>query len=351
VYAATHRNGTLGAIKVLHPELCHNAALKRRFLREGYLANKVGHPGAVRVLDDDATDDGIVYLVMELLEGETLKQRWDKEDRRLDPQLVYRVVDEVLDVLESAHAHAVVHRDLKPDNIFLLSDGTTKILDFGIARMLEASDAGSGDATASTAMMGTPAYMPPEQALAQWKKVDGRTDLFALGATAFTMLSGQLVHQGSTVQELLVSASTRPPCSLRTVMPHLDSGIATVIDRALAFEMDERWQDAAAMRGALKRARASAQSRTVKLLASTPLQVPPGTESATILDLPDAGTQLSATVASAESSPASTATTIVQPLLADRVASVRSTRKVWWAAAVIGLVAATVLVIGALLLR
>ena len=107
VWAATHRNGMRGAIKVLHQELTTNDVVKKRFLREGYVANKVEHPGAVKVLDDDATEDGLVFLVMELLEGVTLKQRWIELDRRLDPSLTMDVLDQVLGVLESAHDRCV----------------------------------------------------------------------------------------------------------------------------------------------------------------------------------------------------------------------------------------------------
>ncbi len=214
VYAATHRNGMRGAIKVLHRELNDNTVIKTRFLREGYVANKVDHPGAVKVLDDDATEDGLVFLVMELLEGETLKQRWVKSDRRLELSIALDIADQVLDVLESAHANRIVHRDLKPDNIFLVESGGTKILDFGIARVLEAATPGAADATSSAAMMGTPAFMPPEQALAHWHKVDARSDLFALGATLFTVLTGRLVHTGSTIPELLVAAATKQADSI-----------------------------------------------------------------------------------------------------------------------------------------
>jgi serine/threonine-protein kinase len=134
VYAATHRNGKLAAIKVLHPEAALIADVKARFLREGYLANKVGHAGAVSILDDDVDVDGTVFLVMELLEGETLDARWTR-DETLPWQQVFVIADKVLDVLIAAHKKEIVHRDLKPGNVFLCADGAVKILDFGIARL------------------------------------------------------------------------------------------------------------------------------------------------------------------------------------------------------------------------
>jgi len=266
VYAATHRNGMRGAIKVLHREFNDNDTVKKRFMREGYVANKVEHPGSVRVLDDDETEDGHVFLVMELLEGTTLKKRWIDCDRRMEVPVVMEIMDQVLDVLESAHKNKIVHRDLKPDNVFILENGSAKVLDFGIARVLEATLAGSADATSSAAMMGTPAFMPPEQALAHWSKVDGRSDLFALAATAYTVLSGRLIHSGSTMPELLVAAATQQVDPIRTLMPDLDEGIAAVIDRGLRFEIAERWPDARSMRLALLQAKTKvAGNRTVRL--------------------------------------------------------------------------------------
>jgi serine/threonine protein kinase len=113
VYVATHRrNENRVALKMLHPELSLNADLRARFLREGYLANKVGHRGAVRVLDDDQAEDGSVFLVMELLEGESLERRWVREKQRLDVEDVLRIADHLLDVLAAAHDKGIVHRDI-----------------------------------------------------------------------------------------------------------------------------------------------------------------------------------------------------------------------------------------------
>ncbi len=272
VYAATHRNGARAAIKVLHPELGSNKTVRARFLREGYVANKVDHPGAVRVLDDDATEEGLVFLVMELLEGITLKKRWVDDERQMEVTAVLDIVEQVLDVLESAHRHGIVHRDLKPDNIFLLKNGSAKVLDFGIARILESALEGNDGATSSGAMLGTPAFMAPEQALAHWDDVDGRTDLFALAATAYTVLSGKLIHSGSTVPELLVAAATRTVKPMRTVMPDLADGVAEVLDRALRFDIGQRWPDARSMRLALVEAKSRVvTTATVRLTVSQEL--------------------------------------------------------------------------------
>ena len=145
---------------MLHLELSLDAEVKRRFLREGYLANAVEHPSVVRVIDDDVADDGSVFIVMELLSGETLDARWERSGRHLPAEEVLCAIDPVLSVLVAAHEKGIVHRDIKPENIFVCHDGTVKLLDFGIARLRDAS----GTATRSGSTMGTPAFMPPEQA-------------------------------------------------------------------------------------------------------------------------------------------------------------------------------------------
>jgi len=248
VYAATHRNGKRVAIKLLHAAYDDESTMRARFLREGYVANKVGHPGVVSVLDDDTTEDGRAFLVMDLLEGETLKERWARARRRLPVEEVLQITHALLDVLAAAHAQGIVHRDLKPDNIFLTKDGAVKVLDFGIARLRENSD--SGEATRSTAMLGTPAFMSPEQARSRWEWVDARTDLWAVGATMFTMLTGQFVHRAGTVTELIVAAATQQAPPLRSVTP-VSERVAEIVDKALAYEQADRWPDARSMQAAI----------------------------------------------------------------------------------------------------
>jgi serine/threonine-protein kinase len=253
VYAATHtNNGRRGAIKLLHPELSMNAEVRGRFLREGYAANKVEHPGTVAVLDDDVAEDGSVFLVMELLDGETLEARRERAGV-LPPAEVLFIIDKILDVLAAAHPKGIVHRDLKPENIFVCRDGVVKVLDFGIARVRDAAGGASGKQTMTNAgPMGTPAYMPPEQARGRWSDVGPRTDLWAIGATMFTLLTGRLVHEAETVNELLLAAMTKPAPSLASVMPGVSTALAGIVDRALAYSAADRWADAATMQGAVR---------------------------------------------------------------------------------------------------
>ncbi|MFT3767594.1 MAG: protein kinase [Minicystis sp.] len=255
VYAATHRNGKRGAVKMLHVELSAHEEARRRFLQEGYVANAVAHPGAVSVLDDDVAEDGSVFLVMELLDGETAADRASmRPGERLDPGEVLAIADQILDALRAAHDKGIVHRDLKPENIFLTRDGHAKVLDFGLARLHDFSSAPR--ATKTGTAMGTPAFLPPEQALGDWHEVDGRTDLWALGATMFTLLTGRLVHVAEGVNKLMLAAMTKPAPRLATVFPGVASELAAVVDRALQFDRKDRFPDAAEMQRAVRRARA-----------------------------------------------------------------------------------------------
>ena len=170
VYLASHRNGKRVAIKVLRAELAADPRMKARFLREGYLANRVDHESAVSVIDDGTTNDGIVFLVMELLDGVNL-EKLSRETRR-DPSEVAYVIDGLLDVLAAAHANGIVHRDIKPGNVFLTTRGKVKLLDFGIARLREASSPMNQTRTGS--VLGTPGFMAPEQARGRWTEVDAR---------------------------------------------------------------------------------------------------------------------------------------------------------------------------------
>ncbi|MDI1478849.1 serine/threonine-protein kinase [Polyangium sp. y55x31] len=253
VYEGTHRNGKRGAIKMLHLELSVDPEARARFLREGYVANNVGHAGAVSVLDDDVAEDGSVFVVMELLEGKTVEALAEhRPTHRLGITESFRIADQLLDTLAAAHDKGIVHRDLKPENLFLTKDGALKVLDFGIARMREMQS--SAKMTKTGNAMGTPAFMPPEQALGEWNRVDARSDLWAVGASLFTLMTGRHVHEAPTLNQLLLKAMTQPPPPIRTIMPGLPADVAEVIDRSLAFDMNARYQDARSMQAAVRKA-------------------------------------------------------------------------------------------------
>jgi eukaryotic-like serine/threonine-protein kinase len=280
VYAATHRNKKRAAIKMLHPELSLDAAIRQRFLREGYVANSVGHRGAVAVDDDDVSEDGLAYLVMELLDGETIEQRWERKGRLLSAHEALSVMDQLLDTLAAAHARGIVHRDLKPENMFLTRDGAVKVLDFGIARVRELTRSETPSRMSSPPLtttqagstMGTPAFMAPEQARGKWDDVDGRSDLWSVGATLYTLLSGEFVHKGETVNETLALAVTRPARSLGERRGDLHPALIRFVDKALAYDKTARFADAATMQHALRVSYAEMQGHDLTNAAQ--LQVP-----------------------------------------------------------------------------
>ncbi|NUP05468.1 MAG: protein kinase [Polyangiaceae bacterium] len=267
VYAATHRNGLRGAVKILHPDVAHDETARTRFLREGYLANRVGR-GAVKVLDEDATEDGLVYLVMELLDGSSVEAVASKRAKeRLDVREVLAIGIGLMDVLDAAHSAGIVHRDIKPENLFLTSNGELRVLDFGIARLREMDSPQRMTATSSA--MGTPAFMPPEQALAHWDEVGTHSDIYSAGATLFTLLTGELTHEARSTPELLVAVATRSARPLQTVCPETPVALAQVIDRALAHKPADRWASAKEMGEALRRAAVTVEPGDFMLDAPT----------------------------------------------------------------------------------
>jgi serine/threonine-protein kinase len=252
VYKATHRNQAEFAIKMLHPELSIRDDVRVRFLREGYAANSVKHPGVVMVVDDDVAEDGAAFLVMEMLHGAAVETLWERRGQRMPVRAVLSVADQLLDVLAAAHEKGIVHRDIKPANLFAQRDGTLKVLDFGIARVKDA--AATGQVTGTGMLLGTPAFMAPEQAFAKASEIDGQTDVWAVGATLFTLLTGQPVHEGQNAAQLMIQAATSRARSLASVAPEVPPVVAQVIDCALAFEKASRWPNARAMRAAVDQA-------------------------------------------------------------------------------------------------
>jgi serine/threonine-protein kinase len=265
VYAARHRNGARAAVKVLHPELARHAEVRERFLREGYAANKVEHPGAVKVLDDDVIttgpDEGGAYLVMELLEGESLEERLLRGATPGERELL-GIADAVLEVLEAAHARGVVHRDIKPENLFLLEGGKVKVLDFGLARLVEAESV-----TTHGVALGTPSFMSPEQASGRSDEIDGRTDLFSLAASCFRLVAGRPVHEGVGPVDRVLKMSKVPAPKLRDVAPHASPELARVIDRALEFRREDRYPSATVMRADVQKALSELEAKEAQAAA------------------------------------------------------------------------------------
>ncbi len=244
VYAAKDPDGNAVAVKVLHPEIGMRPDIRDRFMREGTVANRIQHPGVVRILEHGAVDDWTVFLVMERLIGESLAERVTRHGTLPLDELL-GMADQVLDVLAVAHGAGIVHRDLKPDNLFVEAEGRVKVLDFGLARVMEAAP---DDVRTRTGMaMGTMPYMAPEQALGKRAEIDGRVDLFALGATLFRILARRRIHEADSDAGMLVAMATQPAPALSSVAPQVPPSVAAVIDLALAFDRNARYPDARSM--------------------------------------------------------------------------------------------------------
>ena len=242
VYVGLHRIGRRDALKILHPEAAKRNDVCQRFEREAKAVNSFRHPNVVEIRDIDVTEDGAPFLVMELLDGESLLDRVERL-RTIPLADVLAYADQTLDVLAAAHPQGIIHRDIKPANLYLLRDGRLKVLDFGLARVLDPD--GTNAWTQTGATLGTTPYMPPEQA--RGRHIDGRADLFSVGATMFRLLTGRRIHDAATDFDLLMKMAKEPAPRIASVLPGLPHDVCLVIDRALAFDRDRRYADAASM--------------------------------------------------------------------------------------------------------
>jgi serine/threonine-protein kinase len=268
VYVARHKIGRLDAIKILHPEFARSEQVRARFEQEAHVLNRFKHPGAVEVRDLETTEDGAPFIVMELLEGKSLATFI--REKPPTPEDALRVADEVLDVLAAAHAQGIIHRDIKPDNLFVLPNGSIKVLDFGIAQLR----AGEKDLKTKTGTtLGTVAYMPPEQL--KGIDIDSRCDIYGVGATMYRMLTGKTPHDANSDVELMMKVLTDPAPRIASVVP-VRADIARIVDRALAFDRDARYPDARAMQADVREARGTKDAPMAEAIAP-----PPGSEAPT----------------------------------------------------------------------
>jgi eukaryotic-like serine/threonine-protein kinase len=296
VYLAEHvKMGRMSAIKVMTPSLVHDADAVGRFNREAANASKINHPNIAAIYDFGETSDGLIYLAMEFVEGESLTKLCEALGALPAPRAA-EIARQVASALEAAHERGIVHRDLKPDNIMISRgrDGAdlVKVVDFGIAKAAE----GAGQKVTRTGLVvGTPEYMSPEQLTGD--TLDGRSDLYALGLVTFNMLTGMLPFPGQTTQEALLKRLTDRPLSLAEARPDLywPPALQTALDRALSRLASDRYQHASEFGSAIV---AAVAGMSADELQKAPTQVIPGASTGALAASAASTAQASATQAS-----------------------------------------------------
>ena len=257
------------AIKVLRPSLASDDVVVARFSREAKAASRISHPHAVSVTDFGEAENGVVFLVMEYLDGQTLKEIIRNEG----PMPLARAVEimrQVSGALDAAHHQGVVHRDLKSDNIMLSETNGgdwAKVLDFGIAKIKEPEGTRDHDITAPNLVIGTPQYMSPEQC-SQTGPIDARSDVYSLGVILYEMLAGRVPFTGESSTVIMMKQVQDTPPSVLAARPDLPKPIGELVERALAKKPADRFQTAGALFGALSAIAADAPAVTT--LPATP---------------------------------------------------------------------------------
>ena len=269
VYRAEHVVlGSPAAVKVLLPQFARDQVVVDRFFTEAKATSTIRHPSIVEIFDYGRLGDDQAYIAMELLRGEDLTGFLARQ-RTLDPALVRQLILQVLSALEAAHLRGVIHRDIKPDNIYLVRDASApgairvKILDFGIAKLLVPGAKGK----TKNAILGTPAYMAPEQCKGG-AEIDARADLYAVGCILFELVVGRPPFVAEGDGELMAMHIYHPPPNLRDFAPHLPRELDALVAKLIAKLPAERTPSAAWALAALERVPFEPISGEVPLLGA-----------------------------------------------------------------------------------
>jgi putative nucleotidyltransferase with HDIG domain len=254
VYYAEHQViGRRAAIKILHPEVASSPQIIERFHTEARAANNIHHPNVVEITDL-GTCDGLYYIVMSFLEGETLGERLERE-RPLDEATVIRITRQIASALGAAHERGIVHRDLKPENVFLLNHPDypdyVKVLDFGIAKLIGAQPNAGPHLTEMGTVVGTPAYMSPEQCRAN-AQLDHRSDVYSLGVMLFEMLTGRVPFIAASTMDVMMAHLQEKPVAPIDLNPKISPHINALILRALEKDPAKRFDNMLDLRRALE---------------------------------------------------------------------------------------------------
>ena len=241
------------ALKVLRPDADENAQTAARFHQEMRATGRIEHPNTIRLYDFGETEQGELFLAMEFLPGISLREAMAQQ-AAMPPRRAVRIALQIAHGVGAGHQLGIVHRDLKPDNVMLLNHfgepDFVKVLDFGIARSLD--DRERPNLTRKGAIIGTPAYMSPEQATG--KPVDARTDLYAIGIMLYEMLTGDVPFRGDSTVGVLVAQANQPPPPIEERAPAIEPALARVVMQLLAKNPDDRFADARTLAAALTRA-------------------------------------------------------------------------------------------------
>ena len=259
------------AVKALHADLAGDEKLRGRFRQEAIAAAGLTHPNIVATYDT-GEDDGLVFIVMELVEGESLRQLLDRKGA-LDVATSVNITRQVSSALEAAHRNGVVHRDVKPANVLVPREGPVKVTDFGIAKAT-----GSADFTRTGMVVGTARYLSPEQV--QGHSTDARTDVYALGLVLYEMLAGRPAYQGDSEMATAVARLAGPPKPITSIRTDVPPGLVAVLDHALQPEPAHRIPSAAAFgelleRGPAPTTRPGPPAPGAAATATAPARTPP----------------------------------------------------------------------------